>query len=389
MVKVIVTDCDIRTGLVVSRSLAKKGVKVISVSRNKSMAYFSKYPYKKITFNKFSEEEYLNYLVSLYEIEGKPYIFPILQHTAILLFSKFPEQEYDRIIAPPPDILELVTDKSKMVDIAKKNKVPIPESYYLNIDYVENIVTIVKNILIKLKRKQVFIKVASEIGIPPGPNNRYIFIDLNNLTLDEAVGRISNFVKKKRRVLIQEYIKGVGIGIAGVFKDGKPVAVGGHQRILEHYTDGGPSVICISKINRQAYIYSLRLMRDLNYTGIAMIEFKKTQNDELYFMEINPRVWGSIPLYIYCGLDIPYIAYSIHSGNKNLTNMKFHFKEGFRVKFLYELLTTRKTNKISYKDLFQTFLIPGKDGIFEFTDPFPFIMQFVPPILNRLKRIKV
>ncbi len=54
------------------------------------------------------------------------------------------------------------------------------------------------------------------------------------------------------------------------------------------------------------------LMRALDYTGVAMVEFvldKKSQ--KWVFLEINARFWGSLPLALAAKADFPYFLYSM------------------------------------------------------------------------------
>ena len=37
-----------------------------------------------------------------------------------------------------------------------------------------------------------------------------------------------------------------------------------------------------------------KLLKEVPWSGFAMFEFKRTASGELFFIECNPRVWGSI-----------------------------------------------------------------------------------------------
>jgi predicted ATP-grasp superfamily ATP-dependent carboligase len=52
------------------------------------------------------------------------------------------------------------------------------------------------------------------------------------------------------------------------------------------------------------YDYAVRLLKALNWTGLAMVEFKVGASGAK-LMEINGRVWGSLPLAVYSGMDFP------------------------------------------------------------------------------------
>jgi predicted ATP-grasp superfamily ATP-dependent carboligase len=54
------------------------------------------------------------------------------------------------------------------------------------------------------------------------------------------------------------------------------------------------------------YAAACRLMRALRYTGVAMVEFRwDPQDDRWIFIEINARLWGSLPLAVASGADFP------------------------------------------------------------------------------------
>ena len=58
-----------------------------------------------------------------------------------------------------------------------------------------------------------------------------------------------------------------------------------------------------------------RILRTLDYRGLAMVQFKRDERDgKLYLLEINPRftVWTSLP--VACGVDLPYYYYQASLG---------------------------------------------------------------------------
>ena len=50
---------------------------------------------------------------------------------------------------------------------------------------------------------------------------------------------------------------------------------------------------------------SVRLITEIGFEGVAMVEYKKAADGRLILMEINGRPWGSIGLPIACGIDYP------------------------------------------------------------------------------------
>jgi biotin carboxylase len=52
------------------------------------------------------------------------------------------------------------------------------------------------------------------------------------------------------------------------------------------------------------YSASRRLLEALDWTGLAMVEFKLAEGGPV-LMEVNGRVWGSLPLAVHSGVDFP------------------------------------------------------------------------------------
>ncbi|MGH7201172.1 MAG: ATP-grasp domain-containing protein, partial [Planctomycetaceae bacterium] len=59
------------------------------------------------------------------------------------------------------------------------------------------------------------------------------------------------------------------------------------------------------------YGHAVRLLQALRWTGLAMVEFK-VHTAGATLMEINGRVWGSLPLAVRCGVDFPGRLVELH-----------------------------------------------------------------------------
>ena len=162
-----------------------------------------------------------------------------------------------------------------------------------------------------LDNKQLFHKLLVKLNLP----HPKTYDSLNNnipLVLKPAVSSASKGVKyitnktelkkinnlfDKNKYIVQEYINGEGFGFSGFFVEGKIIIEHAHLRVAEYPHTGGSSVI------REKYsykdLYKVRkmvekLLKEVPWSGFAMFEFKRTANGELFFIECNPRIWGSI-----------------------------------------------------------------------------------------------
>jgi predicted ATP-grasp superfamily ATP-dependent carboligase len=106
-------------------------------------------------------------------------------------------------------------------------------------------------------------------------------------------------------VLLQEYCAGAGDGVELLLHEGRPLAAFQHRRLREVPITGGASAFRESvPLDPLLLDYSTRLLRELRWTGLAMVEFKSSAGGPR-LMEINGRVWGSLPLAVRSGMDFP------------------------------------------------------------------------------------
>jgi predicted ATP-grasp superfamily ATP-dependent carboligase len=106
-------------------------------------------------------------------------------------------------------------------------------------------------------------------------------------------------------VLIQEYCAGTGEGIGLLMDRGRPLAAFQHRRIHEVPVSGGASAFRESvALDPTLYAHAVALLRAIAWTGLAMVEFKVGTGDPK-LMEVNGRVWGSLPLAVMSGVDFP------------------------------------------------------------------------------------
>jgi predicted ATP-grasp superfamily ATP-dependent carboligase len=106
-------------------------------------------------------------------------------------------------------------------------------------------------------------------------------------------------------VLLQEYCRGGGYGVELLLDHGRPLAAFQHRRLREVPPTGGSSAFRESMpLDPLLYGYAVRLLEALSWTGLAMVEFKVGPRGPR-LMEVNGRIWGSLPLAVRCGVDFP------------------------------------------------------------------------------------
>ena len=194
---------------------------------------------------------------------------------------------------------------------------------------------------IRARDKAETIKLAIETGVPH-PKTRFITDTTEVETAAEELGfpvvikprqscgsRGIAYVREKEKLLesymrvhseypfpmVQEFIP-PGANAYGVSlllnKEAEPRAVFVHKRLREFPVKGGPSTLRESVHKPELVDISIRLLKSINWHGVAMVEFKEDPRDgQCKIMEINPRFWGSLPLAIVAGVDFPYLLYKM------------------------------------------------------------------------------
>jgi predicted ATP-grasp superfamily ATP-dependent carboligase len=116
--------------------------------------------------------------------------------------------------------------------------------------------------------------------------------------------RMADF-EGRSAVLVQEFCGGVGEGVEVLAHEGRVLAAFQHRRLREVPFSGGASSLRESvPLDGELFRHSAALIGALGWTGVAMVEFKSGPAGPR-LMEVNGRLWGSLPLAVRAGVDFP------------------------------------------------------------------------------------
>ncbi|MBI3858888.1 MAG: ATP-grasp domain-containing protein [Thaumarchaeota archaeon] len=243
---------------------------------------------------------------------------------------------------PPNDILASATSKIRILGLANENLIPTPPTVVL--DEAPSISDIEGKLGFPF-----IMKVSREVDVDPGPRERY-FVARRTVSQEEIKHAFSRLVRHGP-VIFQSYMSGIGLGVSYIFnRYGQLISYFGHRRILEAYRDGGPSLIAETYLHPEAFRHGLRLLKSLGWRGPAMVEFKMTQDGRLYFMELNPRFWGTLPLATVSGVDFPRLLLRNYENKSASPTGPVRTKVLVRTQTLYLLMDSlRKRNAYQVK----------------------------------------
>lgn len=365
---VIVTDGRLRTALYAIRSLGRREIPVIAIEKDVpkilNLGFHSRYVTKTITVHDVIHEKssYLNDLERL--IEAHEVLFPVSMYSIEAITSEI-ERFKDRIklipLAPYETIRRLNVNHS-LLKLCKELEIPYPKTYFP--DSLNQVDKIARRI-----NYPVYIKVQEEAELVPSQRNE---IALNRSELYAKYKRLHSI---QPFPLIQEKIEGSGCGYFTIYNKGESRVTFCHKRIREYPTKGGPSSCCVSWHDERLVEFGRRLLDAVNWNGVAMVEFKYDIRDGLpKLMEVNPRIWGSLPLATFCGIDFPDLLYQIAINGDIEPHHSYPL--GVKMRFFYEDLAAAFSYSRNgacgrcrfYGFVRDLFNLRIRDGIFQWDD---------------------
>jgi D-aspartate ligase len=182
-------------------------------------------------------------------------------------------------------------------------------------------------------------------------------------------------------LMVQELIPGGGEGqfsYAALCRDGSPVAAVTARRARQYPADFGRASTFVETVECPEVVEpSLRLLREMGYTGLIEIEYKRDPRDgELKLLDMNPRVWGWHSLCARAGVDFPWLLWLLVSG-KDLPPSRA--RTGVRWRRCTTDMPTAFTEllrrRLSVREYARSLRWPRESAIFAWDDPVPGLIE--------------
>jgi predicted ATP-grasp superfamily ATP-dependent carboligase len=297
---ILITDAGRGSALAFIRSLGRQGWRIIAADADPySLGFRSRYVHEKVIYPSphTAPREMVATLLKAVQDLQVDLLIPVTD--AIILPLTEQRAHFERICQvaiADAAALKVVTNKSRTLALAESLGVPIPGQ--IQVETVEQALAH-----------------APALGWPVvlKPLSSYVY---HNQTRGEALNvcyasnpqqltqQMQRFVGRCS-VLLQAYCTGVGLGIELLMYQGRALAAFQHKRLREIPMSGGASAFRESvPLDPVLYQYARQLLAALQWTGLAMVEFK-LGSDGPKLMEINGRIWGSLPLAVHSGMDFP------------------------------------------------------------------------------------
>ena len=359
---VIICDCYYRSSITAIRSFSNAGEEVIAVttSDHKYPPSFSSKHIKEKHVLSSSHNEYKDQLIELCLKYDNPIIFPVGKFT-LEIISKYKSDfnKIARFTVPLFELLNDLNDKKWVKEKAIGCGINVPSKF--NLDNVSDFPVVVKPFCgekFNLKAE-----------------DRYT-IAYNRTELEQAYER---YLKYDEQPIIEQYIKGQGIGVSVLFdNDSKPLTVFCHKRLAEYPINGGPSALLETFYDEQLINNTISFFEKSGLNGFAMAEYKLA-DDGYYLLEVNPRIWGSFPSTLPCHSNFitSYIRACNGAGGLDVqydVNRKIKFSRGL---IMVILSYAKKLNLIMAVKMLIALINPSiKGALSSFSDIKPTIRDF-------------
>lgn len=297
---VLVTDAGRGSAICVIRSLGRAGYRVLAVDdQPTSLGFRSRYVQRSFVVPAPREhpDAFVAAMQRIVMQEKVDLVVPVTD-LAIqpLAAARRSFAAKTRIAMPDDAALHLVTNKSKTLELATSLGIPVPETR--RVDSIEEALAAARDWGWPLVLKP---QASHKLDDASGIESFQVTYAENPTDLEHKLARFAG----RCSVLLQRYCPGAGLGVELLMSQGRPLAAFAHQRRREIPLSGGASSYRESvALDPQLLAWSVRLLQEMKWTGLAMVEFKVgTDRDEL--MEVNGRIWGSLPLAVASGVDFP------------------------------------------------------------------------------------
>jgi D-aspartate ligase len=381
--------------LAITRSLGRRGVKVIRVHPNHlDTSLYSKYVSAiEICPNQYSsEDELLKYLKSLEsKYPGKRVLIPASDDCSLFIADHQHQlSNVYEILNPSQTSMEKIRDKYKQYELAKSVDVPIPETYFPNsLDDVKsfayelkNFPYIIKPIVAQTWRRVEYASVAQ---------NKKAFTVEN---AEELIQEYIRIAEMDKRLMVQEVIGGSDSNLLTVIghcgKSGELSAYCTRRKLRQHPIDYGYCTATVSCHNQIVEEQAKRLVLAAGCFGIVGIEFKYDEKTDLYkLIEINTRPVNTTGICVGCGVDLPYIGFCEAAG---ISGPAFHdwADDVVWLRLKQDFVAARElraAGKLTYREWLAS--IRGKriHATYARDDLKPFFMHYGQYIKNKLKTL--
>jgi predicted ATP-grasp superfamily ATP-dependent carboligase len=317
--QVFITDGNQRSALAAVRALGRGGMHVVAGETEvASLAGASRFCSRSMQYPSplSSPDNFCEFLQKEMRTGKYKLLIPttdISMQLVASLRNSLPQQL--QLALPLPSHVKAIQDKENVMLLAHRFGIPCPTTYMVGRHgTIENVAArVTYPAVIKPRMSRCW-----ENGAWSKGSVEYAY------SQEDLVTKYRNANASIARPLVQEMVHGEGRGMFLLVWDGELKAAFSHRRLREKPPSGGVSVLSESlPLDHDLLNKSLALLRELDWQGVAMLEFKQDRDGQLKLMEINGRFWGSLQLAIDAGVNFPVLLYRLACGEHVQPQLKY------------------------------------------------------------------
>jgi len=381
-VRILVTNSSYWNALAVVRALGRAGHSVFvagprSASRlaRQGVATWSRYSAKKLYYTDpaHDAEQYASDIVEILQSESIDVLCPIgIKEVLATLRS---EDTIRPLVAIPFGSYEAVSeanDKSHVMRAAAEAGVPTPQT-----EHVEGIEGLRALQVDSPTVVKTCIGAASQgVWMVPDPERwpQTLTQISEKLEKTEAAERL---YLDAERFVVQELIPGRVHDVCLLADHGEVKALLTQERIKTVSLSGGAGLMNVTTREPEIAEYARRLVRHLQYHGLAQVEFIRDSRDGSYrLLEINAKYWGTLALSVAAGIDFPGLAVQLAIGRPVPESFDYRVPLTYRWRFPGEVIAWFKQRKEGAS--LRSILAPPPGPVrsdWRWSDPLPSVHQ--------------
>lgn len=195
-----------------------------------------------------------------------------------------------------------------------------------------------------------FIEQEADFSYPVMVKGRYYdaYIAYNRLQVENYFGKLS--AKWGFPIIIQQFVSGTEVNVIAL-GDGKGNTMAAVPMKKQYITDKGKAWGGITLASTDLIELTQQIIEKTKWRGPLELELIRTEKDELYLIEINPRIPAWVYLAVSAGQNIPEIMVKLATNQKVEPITDYQTGKMF-VRYSYDLITDINQ--------FQEFVINGE-----------------------------
>ncbi|MHB1276096.1 MAG: acetyl-CoA carboxylase biotin carboxylase subunit [Candidatus Humimicrobiaceae bacterium] len=197
-------------------------------------------------------------------------------------------------IGPSPQLIDLAGNKSKAIEIMRKNNIPVIPGSVKNVDSANEAIRFARKIGFPVIIKAAFGGGGRGMRIANNENELQNLYPVAKAESKNAFGKddlyIEKFIRKPRHIEFQI----IGDNFGNIFSPGSRECSiqRRHQKLIEE----APVVNLSRKTAEVMEKTALKAAKVLNYKNVGTFEFLVDNNENFYFIEINTRIQVEHPV---------------------------------------------------------------------------------------------